>query len=139
MPPYVSHLEGAIDGARLPAGQVATLHKDRPIVVRYDLEAVRRVFSKEVLKKRPETLWRYRELLPYVDESQVVALGERVSPLLPCPKLGARFGLSDLWIKDESQLPTGTFKSRGMALAITMARELGIKRVALPTAGNAGG
>jgi threonine synthase len=136
---YVSHLEGALDGARLPADQLATLHKDRPILVRYDLAAVARDFSKEALRRRPETLWRYRELLPYFDERDVVALGERMSPLLACPRLGAKFGLSDLWIKDESQLPTGTFKSRGMALAITMAKRFGVKRVALPTAGNAGG
>jgi threonine synthase len=139
MPRFVSHLEGAIDGTRLPADQLATLHKDRPILVRYDLATVSRVFSKLKLKERPETLWRYRELLPYFDERDIVALGERMSPLLPCPKLGAGLGLSDLWIKDESQLPTGTFKSRGMALAITMAKALGVKRVALPTAGNAGG
>ncbi len=139
MPRYVSHLEGAIDGARLPADSFATLHKDRPILVRYDLPTVARVFSKLALKQRPETLWRYRELLPYFEESDVVALGERMSPLLPCPRLGAKFGLADLWIKDESQLPTGSFKSRGMALAITMAKHFGVKRVALPTAGNAGG
>src|SRR5687768_8818193 len=136
---FVSHLEGAIDGTRLPADKIATLHKDRPILVRYDLATVSRVFSKLKLKERPETLWRYRELLPYFDESDVVALGERVSPLLACPRLGASLGLDDLWIKDESQLPTGTFKSRGMALAITMAKRFGVKRVALPTAGNAGG
>ena len=139
MPRYVSHLEGAIDGARLPADQLATLHKDRPILVRYDLAAVAREFGKEGLKRRPETLWRYRELLPYFDDGDIVALGERMSPLLPCPRLGTKLGLSDLWIKDESQLPTGTFKSRGMALAITMVRRFGVKRVALPTAGNAGG
>ena len=139
MPRFVSHLEGAIDGARLPADKLATLHKDRPILVRYDLATVSRVLSKLKLKERPETLWRYRELLPYFDERDIVALGERISPLLPCPRLGANFGLTDLWIKDESQLPTGTFKSRGMALAITMAKRFGVRRVALPTAGNAGG
>src|SRR6185369_1685724 len=90
-------------------------------------------------KARHETLWRYRELLPYFDGSEVVSLGERVSPLLKCDRLGAKFGLKDVWIKDESQLPTGSFKSRGMAMAITMAKRLGVKRVALPTAGNAGG
>ena len=136
---FVTHLEGAIDGERLPADQLATVHKDRPIWVRYDLPAVGRVLTKEKLRAREQTLWRYRELLPYFDESDVVALGERMSPLLPCPRLGAKFGLGNLFIKDESQLPTGTFKSRGMALAITMAKRLGVKRVALPTAGNAGG
>jgi threonine synthase len=139
MPRYVTHLEGAIDGQHLPADRLATVHKDRPIWVRYDLPAIRRVLTKEVLRTRPETLWRYRELLPFFDEADIVSLGERLSPLLRCERLGARFGLDHLWIKDESQLPTGTFKSRGMTMAITMARRLGVRRVALPTAGNAGG
>ena len=136
---YVTHLEGAIDGAVLPADRLATLHADRPILVRYDLAAIRSSMTKEMLRWRPQTLWRYRELLPYFDEADVVALGERTSPLLSCPRLGERLGLANLWIKDESQLPTGSFKSRGMALAITMAKRFGVKRVALPTAGNAGG
>src|SRR5262245_6639905 len=136
---FVTHLEGGIDGEKLPADKLATVHKDRPIWVRYDLPAVGKVFTKELLKTRHETLWRYRELLPYFDDSDVVSLGERMSPLLACPRLGKMFGLENLWIKDESQLPTGSFKSRGMAMAITMAKRLGVKRVALPTAGNAGG
>src|SRR6266567_476198 len=136
---FVTHLEGGIDGERLPADEIATVHKDRPIWVRYDLAAVGKALTKEKLRTRRETLWRYRELLPYFDEADVVSLGERMSPLLPCERLGRKLGLDNLWIKDESQLPTGTFKSRGMALAITMAKRLGVKRVALPTAGNAGG
>jgi threonine synthase len=136
---YVTHLEGAIDGERLPSDQLATVHKDRPIWVRYDLAAVGQAVTKQALRQRHETLWRYRELLPYFEDADVVSLGERMSPLLCCPRLGAKLGVSQLWIKDESQLPTGTFKSRGMALAITMAKRLGVKRVALPTAGNAGG
>jgi len=139
MPRFVTHLEAAIDGTRLPADQLLTVHKDRPIWVRYDLPAVGKVLTKEKLRTREQTLWRYRELLPYIDESDVVSLGERMSPLLECPRLGAKFGLHNLWIKDESQLPTGSFKSRGMAMAITMAKRLGVRRVALPTAGNAGG
>jgi threonine synthase len=139
MPRYVSHLEGGIDGAHLPVDELQTLHKDRPILVRYDLAAVGRVLTKERLKSRPETMWRYRELLPYADESNIVSLGERMSPLLGCPRLGAKLGLTNLWVKDESQLPTGSFKSRGLAMAITMAKQFGVKRVALPTAGNAGG
>ena len=139
MPRYVTHLEGAIDGARLPADQLQTLHKDRPIWVRYDLPAVQRALRKEMLRDRPETMWRYRELLPYFEEADVVSLGERMSPLLQCPHLAAQLGMERLWIKDESQLPTGSFKSRGLAMAITMAKRFGVKRVALPTAGNAGG
>jgi threonine synthase len=139
MPRFVTHLEGAIDGERLPPDQLATVHKDRPILVRYDLPAVGETLTKQALQGREQTLWRYRELLPYFDESDVVSLGERMSPLLKCERLGAKYGLTNLWIKDESQLPTGTFKSRGMAMAITLAKRLGVKRVALPTAGNAGG
>ena len=139
MPRFVSHLEGAIDGAILPADQLQTLHADRPIWVRYDLPAVQNALSKEMVRERPETMWRYRELLPYVEESDVVSLGERLSPLLECPRLGSQLGSQRLWIKDESQLPTGSFKSRGLSMAITMARHFGVRRVALPTAGNAGG
>ncbi|QDU31967.1 Threonine synthase [Anatilimnocola aggregata] len=136
---YVSHLEGAIDGARLPADELQTLHQDRPILVRYDLAAVCQALTKAKLRERPETMWRYRELLPYADEHNIVSLGERMSPLLACPRLGKQLGLANLWVKDESQLPTGSFKSRGLAMAITMARQFGVTRVALPTAGNAGG
>ncbi len=139
MPSFVTHLEAAIDGTHLPAGQVQTMHDDRPLWVRYDLDAVGRSFSKEMLRDRPPTLWRYRELLPITDEQHIVTLGEGMSPLLPCPRLGQKLGLDDLLIKDESQLPTGSFKSRGMALAITMAHGFGIQRVAVPSAGNAGG
>jgi threonine synthase len=139
MPRFVSHLEGAIDGTRLDAGVLQTVHQDRPILVRYDLNGIGRVVTRDRLRARPETMWRYRELLPYFDEADVVSLGERMTPLLPCPRLGRQLGLAQLWIKDESQLPTGSFKSRGLAMAITMARHFGVRRVALPTAGNAGG
>ena len=136
---FVTHLEAAIDGTTLAAGQLQTMHKDRPLWVRYDLPAVARALTKEMLRDREPTLWRYRELLPVTDNQQIISLGEGMSPLLACPRLGQQLGLSDLWIKDESQLPTGSFKSRGMALAITMAHGFGVKRVALPSAGNAGG
>jgi threonine synthase len=139
MPRYVSLLEGAIDGQSLSADTLQTLHRDRPIWVRYDLPAVRTAIARDQLRSRSETMWRYRELLPYFAEDEIVSLGERMSPLLACPRLGAKLGVSNLWIKDESQLPTGSFKSRGMALAITMAKCFGVRRVALPTAGNAGG
>jgi len=136
---FVTHLEAAINGQRLPAGQLQTMHKDRPLWVRYDLQAVASALSKEMLRDRAPTMWRYRELLPLEDDQPLVSLGERMTPLLPCPRLGDDLGLSNLWIKDESQLPTGSFKSRGMAMAITMARWFGVRRVALPSAGNAGG
>ncbi|HEX7377676.1 MAG TPA: threonine synthase [Pirellulales bacterium] len=136
---YVTHLESALDGTRLPADRAQTLHRDRPLWVRYDLAAVGRAMTKEAVSRRPPTLWRYRELLPPADDQNIVSLGEGMTPLLPCPRLGAHFNLQRVWIKDESQLPTGSFKSRGLAMAISMARQFGIQRVAIPTAGNAGG
>jgi threonine synthase len=136
---FLSHLESALDGTILPADRAATLHRDRPLWVRYDLQGIQRSVTKDTLRSRPQTMWRYREFLPYRDESQIVSLGENVTPLLRCERLGRHFGLEQLWIKDESQLPTGSFKSRGQALAITMARQFGIRRLAIPTAGNAGG
>lgn len=139
MPCFASHLESAIDGTTFAAGQLHTTHKDRPLWVRYDLAAVAKSLTKEKLRDREPTLWRYRELLPTTDEQEIISLGEGMSPLLACPRLGRHLGLSDLWIKDESQLPTGSFKSRGMTLAVTMAHGFGVKRVALPSAGNAGG
>ena len=138
-PNFVSHLEGAIDGENLPAEVIHTLHNGRPIWVRYDLSAVRSTITKQDLLTRPATLWRYAELLPAYDPDKIVSLGEGMTPILPCARLGSKMGLSDLYVKDESQLPTGSFKSRGMALAITMANHFGIETVALPTAGNAGG
>ncbi|MEZ6139810.1 MAG: threonine synthase [Zavarzinella sp.] len=135
---YVSHLEGAIDGTELPFGQIASLHENRPIWVRYDLNAIRKVFTKEMLASRPKSLWRYRELLPLPADADPVTFDEGMTPLLACNRLGKHFGLNDLWVKDEAIMPTGSFKSRGMTMAISMARWLGIQRIALPTAGNAG-
>lgn len=136
---FVTHLEAAIDGTQLPANEPATLYKDRPLWVRYDLAAVGKKLKKEMLAGREPTIWRYRELLPPRKDESIVSLGEGMSPLLPAPRLGAHYGLRDVWIKDESQLPTGSFKSRGQAVAITMCKEFGTGRVAIPTAGNAGG
>ncbi len=136
---FVTHLEAAIDGTRLPADRVQTLHNDRPLWVRYDLDAVRRAVSPAEIAGRPANLWRYRELLPVASEADIVTLGEGMTPLLPAARLGAAIGFSDLWVKDESQLPTGSFKSRGMAMAVSMAKRFGLRRLAAPTAGNAGG
>jgi threonine synthase len=136
---YVSHLEGAIDGAALPFGRLANLHNGRPIWVRYHLDRIRAAVTPAEIARRPPSLWRYRELLPLPSEVEPVTLGEGMTPVLHCPRLGTQLGLSHLYVKDESQLPTGSFKSRGMAAAVSMAKWLGVKRVALPTAGNAGG
>lgn len=138
---FVTHLECANCGTRYDAGRIHHLCVDcsRPLWVRYDLSRVSSEFNKSALAARPSSLWRYRELLPYESESNIVSLGEAMTPLLDAPTLGKHSGLSDLLIKDESRLPTGSFKARGMCMAITMAKELGVTRVAVPTAGNAGG
>jgi threonine synthase len=136
---FVTHLESALDGTRLPAGQVQTVHQGRPLWVRYDLAAVRSAVTPDAIARRGPSLWRYRELLPLPFDEDPVTLGEGMTPLLPCPPLGKAVGLSRLFIKDESQLPTGSFKSRGMTTAVSMARHLGLRRLAIPTAGNAGG
>src|SRR4029078_9829504 len=126
---FVTHLEAAIDGTRLPAHRPQTLHKDRALWVRYDLEARGRAPSEGELRYRPPNMWRYRELLPTGTDANVVSLGEGMTPLLHCPRLGERFGLSNLYIKDESQLPCGSFKSCGLAMAVTMCHKFGIRRV----------
>ena len=136
---YVTHLEAAIDGTRLAPGRIYGLHNGRPIWVRYDLESIRRDLPREALRDREPTLWRYRELLPVRDDANIVSLGETMTPLIACPRLGDKLGVPRLIVKDESRLPTGTFKARGQTTAVSMCKELGIKRVAIPTAGNAGG
>jgi len=138
---FVTHLECANCGERYEAGHIHNLCPicHRPLWVRYDLERVAASFRKPDLETRPSTLWRYRQLLPYEDESNIVSLGETMTPVLEAPTLGQTLELDDLLIKDESRLPTGSFKARGMCMAITMANEFGVKRVAAPTAGNAGG
>ncbi len=136
---FVTHLESTADGSHVQAGTLQTVHGGRPLLVRYDLDAVRGAVTPEEVATREATLWRYRELLPLPFDAAPVTLGERMSPLLHCPRLGAELGALDLWIKDEAQLPTGSFKARGMAMAVSMAQQLGVRRVAVPSAGNAGG
>lgn len=138
---FVTHLECANCGQRYEAGQIHNLCTacQRPLWVRYDLDALKKRFTKKTLFGRPPTIWRYLEMLPVSDANKIVSLTETITPILRADRLGAEFGVKELLIKDESRLPTGSFKARGMALAITMANEFGIKRVAVPTAGNAGG
>ena len=110
-----------------------------PLLVRYDLEKAKTAFSKSSLQGRVASLWRYRELLPLQNDVNLISLGEGYTPLLDARKLGAELALRRLWIKDEAQNPTGSFKDRGLSLAISRAKELGIKKAAIPSAGNAGG
>jgi threonine synthase len=108
-----------------------------PLLARYDLDAALS-WSRDSLKGRPPTMWRYRELMPIFDDEAPVTLGEGFTPLLHAPRLGARLGLSQLYIKDESLNPTNSFKARGQSAAITRARALGATTISLPSAGNAG-
>lgn len=138
---FVTHLECALCRAHYDASLLQGLCTacQRPLWVVYDLPEMRKRVAREALKDRPESLWRYSEFLPVRDPAKVVSLGETVTPLLETKRLGSHFGVTNLWVKDESRLPTGSFKARGMALAISKANEFGVKRVACPTAGNAGG
>ena len=110
-----------------------------PLLVRYDLKKAKSAFVKPVLAGRVASLWRYRELLPLQHDANLISLGEGYTPLLSAKKLAAELGLRQLWIKDEAQNPTGSFKDRGLSLAISRAKELGVKKAAIPSAGNAGG
>jgi threonine synthase len=136
---YATHLESALDGTTYDAGTLQTTHRGRPLWVRYDLDAIRQQVNPSGFAARPPSMWRYRELLPVPDEHEPVTLGEGMTPVLPCPRLGEHFGLRHFWIKDEAQMPTGSFKSRGLSAAVTMAQVHGVERLAIPTAGNAGG
>jgi threonine synthase len=136
---YVTYLESALDGTRFEPGRIHTVHQGRPLWVRYDLPRIRSAVQPTDLVERPPSLWRYRELLPLPVRAEPVTLGEGLTPLVSCPRLGNALGMPRLFVKDESQLPTGSFKSRGMTLAVSMARQLGLNRLAIPTAGNAGG
>ena len=110
-----------------------------PLMVRYDLGKAKTAFGKSSLEGRAASLWRYRELLPLQDNANIVSLGEGSTPLLDARRLGGELGLKQLWIKDEAQNPTGSFKDRGLSLAISRAKELGVAKAAIPSAGNAGG
>ncbi|MEE2692323.1 MAG: threonine synthase [Pseudomonadota bacterium] len=136
---FVSHLECSMTGKRYEAGKVHGLSEDgRPLLVRYDLEALSRGVSKEILAARTDGFWRYREFLPVAHEENRVSLGEVVTPLIRAPKLEKRLGGGEIVVKDEGRLPTGSFKARGLALAVAMAKEFGLTHLAMPTNGNAG-
>jgi threonine synthase len=111
----------------------------KPLFPVYDLAAAGRVFTREALATREKSLWRYREVLPLPADAEPVSLGEGGTPLLRAARFGDRLGVSSLWVKDEAQNPTQSFKARGMAVAVSMAKHLGATKLAVPTAGNAGG
>jgi threonine synthase len=130
---HVTHLECSLTGERYEPGQVHTLSRaGKPLLVRYDLEAAARTLTRESIATRPSGMWKWHELLPH--DGEPVSLGEIETPLIPL----ARTGGPSLLVKDEGRLPTGSFKARGLAMAVTMAKQFGIERIAMPTNGNAG-
>jgi threonine synthase len=138
-PSFVTHLECAFTGERHEADAVHNLSgAGKPLLVRYDLGAVAKSLSKDSLARRPADLWRYRELLPVRRPEHIVSLGEAVTPIMPLTKMAGRLGVGEILVKDEGRLPTGSFKARGLVMAVSMAKALGIKHMAMPTNGNAG-
>jgi threonine synthase len=136
----ISHLACSRCGAQASHREVNHLCScGAPLLARYDVEAARQTLTRDALRERPPTIWRFRELLPLDLDEESLTLGEGGTPLLHARHLGARLGLRRLLVKDESQNPTGSFKARGMAVAVSKARSLGARAVCLPSAGNAGG
>src|SRR5262245_24114282 len=138
-PTFVTHLECSATGERYETDQLHNLSRaGKPLLVRYDLAGVRKALSKEALASRPPDLWRYRELLPVRRLADIVSLGEAVTPVVAMPKLAKSLGASEILVKDEGRLPTGSFKARGLVMAVSMAKALGVTHMAMPTNGNAG-
>ena len=137
----VTHLECAACHLEHEARRLHNLCHEcgKPLLVRYDLERARATLTKESLVGRRASLWRYREVLPVADDANIVSLGEGWTPLLHAERLGKKLGIRKLYIKDESQNPTQSFKARGMSAAVSMAKELGAQKLAVPSAGNAAG
>jgi len=134
-PTFVTHLECSLTGEHYEADQLHGLSRaGRPLLVRYDLGAVRGFVPRAMIEARPTDLWRWRELLPVRHTENIVSLGEIETPLVPIAKSGG----PNVWVKDEGRLPTGSFKARGLVMAVAMAKELGVTRIAMPTNGNAG-
>ena len=133
----VTHLECSLTGERYEAGKVHNLSSaGKPLLVRYDLEAARQTLSRDSLATREPGMWKWRELLPH--DGDPVSLGEPETPIVALPNVAAREGAANLMVKDEGRLPTGSFKARGLAMAVTMAKQFGIEKIAMPTNGNAG-
>lgn len=137
---YLKHIYCPKCSAVFPEGHAIGLCPcGSPLLVEYDLDAARKGFPKTSLYGRRSDIWRYAEMLPVQNKENVVSLGEGFTPLIRADRLGRRLGLNNLFIKDESSNPTGTFKARGLCMAVSMAKELGLKKLAIPSAGNAAG
>jgi threonine synthase len=137
----VTHLECGLCGLEHEARRLHNLCRacGKPLLVRYDLDRSKTTLTKESLNARRPDLWRYREVLPVENDENIISLGEGWTPLLRARRLGKRVKVHELYIKDESQNPTQSFKARGMAAAVSMAKELGVTKLAVPSAGNAAG
>ena len=135
-----THLECAATGATVGSESLHGLSEaGKPYFARYDLESLRSHFQPGHLAARRADLWRYEDVLPVRDRACQVSLGEGWTPLLDAPRLAARMGVGRAWVKDEGQNPTGSFKDRGLCMAVSRAKELGAAELALPSAGNAAG
>ena len=138
-PTFVTHLECSATGERYPADELYNLSRaGKPLLVRYDLGGVKKSLSRAALAQRPHDLWRYRELLPVRRVENIVSLGEAITPIVAMPKLAKKLTAAEILVKDEGRLPTGSFKARGLAMAVSMAKALGVTHMAMPTNGNAG-
>ena len=138
-PTFVTHLECSATGERYPADELHNLSRaGKPLLVRYDLAGAKKSLSREALAQRPHDLWRYRELLPVRRVENIVSLGEAITPIVAMPKLAKKLTAAEILVKDEGRLPTGSFKARGLAMAVSMAKALGVTHMAMPTNGNAG-
>jgi threonine synthase len=136
---FATHLECSATGARYPADEIRGLSDaGKPLLVRYDLDAIRRAVKRETFTARAGGFWKYREFLPVRKNADVVSLGEVMTPIVELPLLARRAGATRLLVKDEGRLPTGSFKARGLALAVAMAKAFGVRSMAMPTNGNAG-
>lgn len=137
---FLTHLECSKTGKKYPADILQNISDaGAPLLARYDLEEIRQTLKKTDFKGRDSNMWRYEELLPVVDRSNRVSLGEGFTPLRKVDTLGSKIGMDSLYIKDESMNPTGSFKARGISTAISAALERGAKAFAIPSAGNAAG
>jgi threonine synthase len=137
---FLQYLSCPKCSTRFTGGVVHTLCRcGSPLLVEYDLERARQSFARSSLNGRSATMWRYAELLPVQNDANIVSLGEGFTPLIAAGRLGGALGLPHLYIKDESTNPTGSFKARGLSAAVSMAKELGLKKLAIPSAGNAAG
>jgi threonine synthase len=138
---YLTNLQCGYCGSTFNAEEMHTVCPKcgKPLLARYDLERAKKSLRKEDLIGREASLWRYRELLPVREDENIVSLGEGYSPLIHAARSGARLGMDNLFIKDEGLNPTGSFKARGLCMAISRAKELGVTEVVIPSAGNAAG